>query len=745
MFQVLVRNHPGNFGNCEGDRIYQYVYDCGINFYSRGKLLNVKEELKLEIDMSKLRQSTVDFLSRNLEKITAVILATDEIDLKSTSAVSEELEKRDRSVVQFLEILSNQLIYNNRTYFIYAQKMFAKANNAIQVEGDPRIIKSGMSKNVRFVGDNPSNSLPLVQVDPKKTLFFPGMALLEYIRLLTRTNLPDLDRRITDERFKRQLLKEIKGLAVRTSHLQKNSYFNIHGLTAEGPANIFFETKDGRKSVLQHFQDRYHFRVQFPNLPCVVERKVKKVDGQNRTVDSHYPMEVLVLEEGQRVPLSKMTPKLTEQMIRNCQARPSQFPRDLEQQRANAMIQSGAPNFRAFDIRIDTEIRKANAEIMFPPAIGYSNGVQQLPVQDRDGKDDVAWMVKGKRFLVPADDPKIWVAVLFQQGIPANDVKAFLQGLVRCAGDMGMNLNKENHQEGINSTDIETVRTRMMFFKNNGAKFVLFFTKDKLDPVHHTMKLLEVETGVVTQQVSKQTVDKVASGRGALLVYNNILQKLNMKLGGINWDLSTTQAFLTRNKTQQDVVKTMWLKQARMFIGIDMSHAGPQSFVERNQGVPPSDPTIVGMAFTAGHPLLIRGTYWCQTPRLTIVERLADKVTEALNIYKNIPQNKGNFPRQLVVFRGGVSEGDYAKVITQEERFFKMAFDNIKKEVPDFIEPILVIIVVQRTSNYRIVPQNVDPNANPARQNVPAGTVVDRGVMHPTQTEFLLVAHKAIQ
>ena len=41
-------------------------------------------------------------------------------------------------------------------------------------------------KNVRFVGDNPSNSLPLVQVDPKKTLFFPGMALLEYIRLLTR-------------------------------------------------------------------------------------------------------------------------------------------------------------------------------------------------------------------------------------------------------------------------------------------------------------------------------------------------------------------------------------------------------------------------------------------------------------------------------------------------------------------------------------------------------------------------------
>ena len=75
-----------------------------------------------------------------------------------------------------------------------------------------------------------------------------------------------------------------------------------------------------------------------------------------------------------------------------------------------------------------------------------------------------------------------------------------------------------------------------------------------MDPVHHTMKLLECEFGVVTQHVSKQTVDKVASGRGALLVYNNILQKMNMKLGGINWDLSANQAFLTRNKTSQDVV-----------------------------------------------------------------------------------------------------------------------------------------------------------------------------------------------
>uniref|UniRef100_A0A914CLH8 Uncharacterized protein n=1 Tax=Acrobeloides nanus TaxID=290746 RepID=A0A914CLH8_9BILA len=112
MYQVLLRSYPANFGDTQGDKIYAYAYDCGINFYSRGKILNLKEELKLEVDIACLRDSTRDFLSKNLEKIEAVILATDEIDLKSTSAVSEELANRDRSVVQFLEILSNQLIYN---------------------------------------------------------------------------------------------------------------------------------------------------------------------------------------------------------------------------------------------------------------------------------------------------------------------------------------------------------------------------------------------------------------------------------------------------------------------------------------------------------------------------------------------------------------------------------------------------------------------------------------------------------
>ena len=44
-----------------------------------------------------------------------------------------------------------------------------------------------------------------------------------------------------------------------------------------------------------------------------------------------------------------------------------------------------------------------------------------------------------------------------------------------------------------------------------------------------------------------------------------------------------------------------------------------------------------------------------------------------------------------------------------------------------------------------MLPEHIDGNKPAALQNVRPGTVVDRGVMNAGLTEFLLVAHKALQ
>jgi hypothetical protein len=105
------------------------------------------------------------------------------------------------------------------------------------------------------------------------------------------------------------------------------------------------------------------------------------------------------------------------------------------------------------------------------------------------------------------------------------------------------------------------------------------------------------------------------------------------------------------------------------------------------------------------------------------------------------------FPQHLVVFRGGVSEGEYRIIVQKEESAFKEAFNSLLQTEGHngFKIPNLTIIVVQRNSNYRIVPFQVNERAKPVEQNCRPGTCLDKRVMHPTVTEFLLVGHKAIQ
>jgi len=71
------------------------------------------------------------------------------------------------------------------------------------------------------------------------------------------------------------------------------------------------------------------------------------------------------------------------------------------------------------------------------------------------------------------------------------------------------------------------------------------------------------------------------------------------------------------------------------------------------------------------------------------------------------------------------------------------AFKELSGE-SGFRTPLLTIVVVQRQSNYRIVPSQVR-GVKAFEQNVRAGTCVDKAVMHPAYTEFLMVAHKTIQ
>uniref|UniRef100_A0A915EWM8 Piwi domain-containing protein n=1 Tax=Ditylenchus dipsaci TaxID=166011 RepID=A0A915EWM8_9BILA len=686
-----ILSHPGTFGT--RDHLKQHVYDRGINMYSTAKLCKTGEKLEFAINMELLPERARVYLGKKITGISAQILACETVNLRSLGALEES---GDRSVVQFLEILSSQEAFRRESHYTFGNKLFDNRGE-IRLRADPRVLKEGMQKNIRFLGDSPDSAVAVLQIDPKKSPFFPNISVDVFLTEF----LPGPPNARLHEKLNKNTLKmalnQIKGLTVSTTHMAhgRNRSFAISALTQRGPMRLRLSAKEKL--------------FQWTNISSVPI--CKSADGMAND-DNYYPMELCQIVAGQKVSLNQQTPQLTEQMIRNCQALP--------------------------EILVNNDLQCAEAEVLFPPCIVYGRNQREEP----DQKGFMKWSSMGsKQFIVPAKTPQVWAAALFQCGVEPNACNQFIDKFVNAAKAKGMQVERPNFFISMEQTDVGYIREKLKGCQTRKVKFIMFFTKDNRDDAHQRMKLMEIEYGIATQHVVNQTIQKALGNKGAYMVIDNLLLKFNLKLGGINHSLSAAHSLVKANGIGYDVVAREWLRDSRMFIGLDMSHAAPQTLYERQAKIACSEPTIVGMAYTLGHPLKMRGTYWCQQSRVTHIQQLADNIKEALNVYAS---QMNRYPQHLVVYRGGVSEGEYRIVLNEEQGAFLAAFKELENQ-PGFCTPKLTIIIVQRDSNYRIIPQEFNPAGRPFEQNVRAGTCVDQKIMHPSYTEFLLVGHKTIQ
>lgn len=88
-----------------------------------------------------------------------------------------------------------------------------------------------------------------------------------------------------------------------------------------------------------------------------------------------------------------------------------------------------------------------------------------------------------------------------------------------------------------------------------------------------------------------------------------------------------------------------------------------------------------------------------------------------------------------------VCQLDLLQIINEEVKQFREAFIAAADGSAERVR--LTIVVMQAHSNYRIYPEYIQ-QGSASQQNVPPGTIVDVDIVHPTQTEFIIVAHKSI-
>jgi eukaryotic translation initiation factor 2C len=96
-------------------------------------------------------------------------------------------------------------------------------------------------------------------------------------------------------------------------------------------------------------------------------------------------------------------------------------------------------------------------------------------------------------------------------------------------------------------------------------------------------------------------------------------------------------------------------------------------------------------------------------------------------------------PHRILFYRDGVSEGQFAQVLDFELKAIKEAC----KEIDPSYNPTITFVLVQKRHHTRFF---VNSNADADRSgNIPAGTVVDTGCVHPNQFDFFLCSHGGLQ
>ncbi|KAF8338285.1 Piwi domain-containing protein [Cantharellus anzutake] len=232
----------------------------------------------------------------------------------------------------------------------------------------------------------------------------------------------------------------------------------------------------------------------------------------------------------------------------------------------------------------------------------------------------------------------------------------------------------------------------------------------------------DITRGVPTQIVVISKVLRLGPGnvQGLNQYCNNLALKINAKMGGINCH-----------------VNNEWFHQyPTMIIGADVSHAAPGS----------RWPSVCSMVFS--HNFKSCSDYFAlnelQEPRREIIEGFGRHFQYALQRFHQStrstidkPHPEINYlPRRVIIYRDGVSEGEYQAVLNHELGAVKTVLAELGSNTK------VTFIVVSKRHHVRFFPARSDYGDKTG--NCKAGLVVDNGIVHPVYEDFYIQSHKGL-
>jgi eukaryotic translation initiation factor 2C len=252
----------------------------------------------------------------------------------------------------------------------------------------------------------------------------------------------------------------------------------------------------------------------------------------------------------------------------------------------------------------------------------------------------------------------------------------------------------------------ECFKEAKSMFQKRPQLIVCIIDKYIKDIYAQIKKISLTEAGIVTQCMLFKNVQYADSIKDQYI--SNVALKANIKIGGAT-----------------NYIDTLSESDGTMYLGADVTHAAPGSMA-------PSIAAIVSSVdgnCTRYHTFLHQ-----QGHREELITKMEDIMNQALTNYQS--KNDGKSPTRIIFFRDGVASGQFADVIKVEIGGIHKALAKLNIKAP------VTFLVVQKRHHIRLFPtdNNVDRSGN-----CRPGTIVDNGVTHPTEFNFILQSHAGIQ
>ncbi|KAF8266859.1 argonaute-like protein [Lactarius quietus] len=511
--------------------------------------------------------------------------------------------------------------------------------------------------------------------------------------LAPRQGLPDRER-IRLQRF------ITPGLKITTSYDRRGPHQaprprGVRRLSKEGARDLTFEFTGGQTTtVADYFRQKLNRPLRFPDVICA--------ELANGTL---IPLELCDVPKGQII-RKPIPPDKTNSVLEFAIKRPND--------RLNSIISGlgvleyGQSQYvREFGMTVANEPIRIQARVLGAPTLRYNQSSEKPSVKPREG----AWNLIDKRMFSPSSIAH-WMIIIYERRERLNDQVAnqMASDLVKGCEAVGIPINplptlikwesgQGNIGQQLRAAGAECQRRAKIL-----PSLIVVVLPDGGNDIYSAVKYFgDVMTGVVTQCMKSSKCYCTKSQ-----YYANITLKLNVKFGGVNSVPEPRDISFLTDPANPTIV-----------MGADVIHPAPGS------GNRPSFTSLVGSIDS--NAVRYVSTIEVQTSRQEIIDGMEGMSTYVLNQYK---MSTGKFPKRILFYRGGVSEGQSATIIEDELPLIRSACNKLG------FNPTITIIVVSKRHHVRFFP--CSENEGDRSGSCPAGTVVDSDIVHPVEFDFYL-------